>query len=205
MAQMAASIPWSAVASKAVMPMSTANAGMKRWRSIAALRRGTTLLLRSARPITWMTTFSTINGRLQAQSAFHAPISTAFICDILTAWYLFRSPSHRLCVLRLPSQTAVSRRVPLTLPQHDVFVPTSGKNPRQSLSCVDRGLVRQRNLLERRLIPSGLVRIVCSQDRRTRRSERRRPAQLGAWCKPSKRGTVQVRLLVNQILHHVLV
>src|SRR5271166_5274021 len=81
---MAASIPCSVVANKVVTPTSTANVGMKRWRSIAPIRTGTTLLLMSARPNTWMTTFSTINGRLQAQSAVHALISTAFICDILS-------------------------------------------------------------------------------------------------------------------------
>ena len=41
-----------------------------------------------------MTTFNTINGRLQAQSEFHVLISTAFICDILRAsfsWHARRS------------------------------------------------------------------------------------------------------------------
>ena len=36
--------------------------------------------------------------------------------------------------------------VRFTLPQHDVFVSISGKNPCQSLSCVDRRLVWHRNL-----------------------------------------------------------
>src|SRR5271165_328031 len=89
---MAASIPCSVVANKVVTPTSTANVGMKRWRSIAPLRTGTTLLLMSARPNTWMTTFSTINGRLQAQSAFHALISTAFICDILSRLWTGHRP-----------------------------------------------------------------------------------------------------------------
>ena len=86
---MAASIPCSVVANKVVMPTSIANVGMKRWRSIAPIRTGMTLLPMSARPITWMTTFSTINGRLQTQSAFHALISTAFICDILSRLWLY--------------------------------------------------------------------------------------------------------------------
>jgi hypothetical protein len=37
-AQMVASIPCSVVANKVVTPMSTANVGMKRWRSIAPLK-----------------------------------------------------------------------------------------------------------------------------------------------------------------------
>src|SRR5277367_388467 len=82
MAQVAASSPCSTVANKAAMPMTSTNLGMKRPWSIALLRTRTMLSLMSPRPITWMTTFRTINGRLQAQLAFHAPTSTAFILPV---------------------------------------------------------------------------------------------------------------------------
>ena len=73
---MVTSIPCNIVASKAVTPMTAANMGMKRRRAIAPLRTRTTLSLINWRPKTWMSTVSTISGRLHAQLPLQFPAST---------------------------------------------------------------------------------------------------------------------------------